>query len=215
MSERYGSTNLSQGSLFGITRHCRVMPNSDPRDRFVDPYLSLMVDSFSCTLFCAKAWINYNFTLRYATHSRPPFFLTSFYGALVTCVSDHVTWRPLQPILNTGPEHQDQNIRVRPVFLTLAKTLDVLVFYHEVCENKFSNTRKLCCELPKIQTKRPNHRIFCQNRRWKWNSKQWRPWSDCSSRSSLPDQTAPLGAVWSGSALFAQTYLSENLRSSR
>ena len=27
-----------------------------------------------------------------------------------------------------------------------------------------------------------------------------------------PDQTAPLGAVWSGSALFAQTYLSENFR---
>ena len=25
------------------------------------------------------------------------------------------------------------------------------------------------------------------------------------------DQTAPLGAVWSGSTLFAQTYLSENL----
>ena len=28
-----------------------------------------------------------------------------------------------------------------------------------------------------------------------------------------PDQTAPLGAVWSGSILFAQTYLSENLGS--
>ena len=26
-----------------------------------------------------------------------------------------------------------------------------------------------------------------------------------------PDQTAPVGAVWSGSALFAQTCLSENL----
>ena len=26
-----------------------------------------------------------------------------------------------------------------------------------------------------------------------------------------PDQTAPLGAVWSGSTLFAQTYMSENL----
>ena len=26
-----------------------------------------------------------------------------------------------------------------------------------------------------------------------------------------PDQTSPLGAVWSGSALFAQTYLSKNL----
>ena len=28
-----------------------------------------------------------------------------------------------------------------------------------------------------------------------------------------PDQTAPLGAVWSGSAMFAQAYLSENLGS--
>ena len=26
-----------------------------------------------------------------------------------------------------------------------------------------------------------------------------------------PDQTAPLGAVWSGSALFTQAYLFENL----
>ena len=26
-----------------------------------------------------------------------------------------------------------------------------------------------------------------------------------------PDQTAPLAAVWSGSALFAQTYLYDNL----
>ena len=30
-----------------------------------------------------------------------------------------------------------------------------------------------------------------------------------------PDQTAPLGAVWSGSALFAQAYVSENLGSLR
>ena len=30
-----------------------------------------------------------------------------------------------------------------------------------------------------------------------------------------PDQTSPLGAVWSGSALFAQAYLSENLGSLR
>ena len=28
-----------------------------------------------------------------------------------------------------------------------------------------------------------------------------------------PNQTAPLGAVWSGSALFAKAYLSENLGS--
>ena len=30
-----------------------------------------------------------------------------------------------------------------------------------------------------------------------------------------PDQTAPLGAVWSGSALFAQAYMSKNLGSLR
>ena len=30
-----------------------------------------------------------------------------------------------------------------------------------------------------------------------------------------PDQTAPLGAVWSGSTLFAQTCLSEDLGSLR
>ena len=53
-SVRYGWTNLSQGSLFGITRLCRVMPNSDPRDIFVHSCLTLKIDSFSCTLFCAN-----------------------------------------------------------------------------------------------------------------------------------------------------------------
>ena len=38
---------------------------------------------------------------------------------------------------------------------------------------------------------------------------------DRMANSVDPDQTAPLGAGWSGSALFAQTYLSENLRSLR
>ena len=33
---------------------------------------------------------------------------------------------------------------------------------------------------------------------------------DGMANSVDPDQTAPLGAVWSGSALFAQAYLSEN-----
>ena len=33
---------------------------------------------------------------------------------------------------------------------------------------------------------------------------------DRVANSVDPDQTAPLGAVWSGSALFAQVYLSEN-----
>ena len=38
---------------------------------------------------------------------------------------------------------------------------------------------------------------------------------DGMANSVDPDQTAPLGAVWSGSALFAQAYLSENLGSLR
>ena len=39
--------------------------------------------------------------------------------------------------------------------------------------------------------------------------------ADRLANSVDPDQTAPVGAVWSGSALFAQTYLSENLGSLR
>ena len=35
--------------------------------------------------------------------------------------------------------------------------------------------------------------------------------ADGMANSIDPDQTAPLGAVWSGSALFAQAYLSEKL----
>ena len=35
--------------------------------------------------------------------------------------------------------------------------------------------------------------------------------ADGMANSVDPDQTAPLEAVWSGSALFAQAYLSENL----
>ena len=39
--------------------------------------------------------------------------------------------------------------------------------------------------------------------------------ADGMANSEDPDQTASLGAVWSGSALFAQAYLSENLGSLR
>ena len=39
--------------------------------------------------------------------------------------------------------------------------------------------------------------------------------ADGMANSTDPDQTASLGAVWSGSALFAQAYLSENLGSLR
>ena len=37
--------------------------------------------------------------------------------------------------------------------------------------------------------------------------------ADGMANSVDPDQTDPVGAVWSGSALFAQAYLSKNLGS--
>ena len=43
--------------------------------------------------------------------------------------------------------------------------------------------RKLCCYLPKIQEKRPNLWVFCQND------------ANGIANSEDPDQTASLGAV--------------------
>ena len=51
---------------------------------------------------------------------------------------------------------------------------------------KYSDTQNIYCNLSKIWTMRLYHRVMSPNK-------------------------APLGAVWSGSALFAQTCLSENL----
>ena len=48
---------------------------------------------------------------------------------------------------------------------------------------KFVDARKLCCKLPKIQTKRPNYRKFCPKD------------AHGIANSEDPDQTAPLGAV--------------------
>ena len=48
---------------------------------------------------------------------------------------------------------------------------------------KFSDAKKPCCNLPKIQTKTPNLRVFCQN--------------DVNgiANSEDPAQNAPLGVV--------------------
>ena len=48
---------------------------------------------------------------------------------------------------------------------------------------KFSDARKLCCNLPKIQETRPNLRVFCQKD------------ANGIKNSEDPDQTAPLEAV--------------------
>ena len=48
---------------------------------------------------------------------------------------------------------------------------------------KFSDARKLCCNLPKIQTKKPNIKVFCQKD------------ANGIANSVDLDQTASLGAV--------------------
>ena len=48
---------------------------------------------------------------------------------------------------------------------------------------KFSDARKLCCNLPKIQTKSQNLRVFSQED------------ANGIANREDPDQTAPLGAV--------------------
>ena len=62
---------------------------------------------------------------------------------------------------------------------------------------KYSDTQKICCTRSKIWTMWLYHRVMSSND------------ADRLANSVDPDQT--LGAVWSGSALFAQTCLSENL----
>ena len=68
---------------------------------------------------------------------------------------------------------------------------------------RLSDTRLLSCNHPKTGKKRFYQRVM--------HPKD----VDSIANSEDPDQTAPLGAVSSGSALFAQTNLSENLGSLR
>ena len=49
--------------------------------------------------------------------------------------------------------------------------------------SKFSDAGELCCNLPKIQSNRPNNKVFCQND------------ANGIANSEDPDKTAPLGAV--------------------
>ena len=64
---------------------------------------------------------------------------------------------------------------------------------------KYSDTQNICCNHSKIWTMWLYHRVMSPKD------------ADGMANSVDPDQTAPVGAVWSGSTLFAQTCLSENL----
>ena len=66
-----------------------------------------------------------------------------------------------------------------------AAHLDFLELHFYCKVPKFSDARKFCCNQSKIQTKRPNLRVFCQ--------KDALPNGIANSEDS--DQTAPRGAV--------------------
>ena len=68
---------------------------------------------------------------------------------------------------------------------------------------KYSDTQNICCNHSEVWTMWLYHRVMSPND------------ADGMANSVDPDQTAPLGPVWSGSALFAQAYLSENFGSLR
>ena len=70
----------------------------------------------------------------------------------------------------------------------------IFLLYREV--SKFSDAKNLCCNLPKIQTKRPNLRVFHQK--------------DANGKQTVKTLIRLLLSV-----LFAQTCLSENLGSLR
>ena len=61
-----------------------------------------------------------------------------------------------------------------------------LIASYKMCYRKIPKTldfRKLCCNLPNIQKKRPNLRVFHQKG------------ANRIANNEAPDQTAPLGAV--------------------
>ena len=85
---------------------------------------------------------------------------------------------------------------------------------------KYSDTQRICCNHSKIWTMWLYHNVMSPNdadgMANSVDPDQTAPLSGSALFVSVDtDQTAPLGAVWSGSALFVQSYLSENLGSLR
>ena len=81
----------------------------------------------------------------------------------------------------------------------LLSLLYFLFFQNTVNFLNIRTPQKNCCKHSKIWTMWFYHRVMGPND------------ADGMANSVDPDQTAPLGTVWSGSALLAQAYLSENL----
>ena len=86
---------------------------------------------------------------------------------------------------------------------TTLKACISFILYDTVMILSFRTPQNICCNHTKVWTMWLYHRLMSPND------------ADGMANSVDPDQTAPLGAVWSGFALFAQACLSENLGSLR
>ena len=90
-----------QGSLFGITRLCRVMPNSDPRDGLVYLRQTTMIDSFLLRTIWSPA---FDFNAGVGINQSSSCMLTSAILKVDTIhcrsqrLNDRVTWPPIQPM---------------------------------------------------------------------------------------------------------------------
>ena len=112
----------------------------------------------------------------------------------------------------------DINLKsLRQGFVTLlknlVKTLNSIYF-------AFQSMEKIPVKPYTVKIQKFGHSKFCINDPKIWTTRLYHTAmllkdADGIANSVDPDQTAPLGAVWSGSALFAQAYLSKNLGSLR
>ena len=141
-------------------------------------------------------------------------YCQSFYYRIVNYqkapVIDCRSVRPadVESEIPTGIElRQSLGSQLLAYLIPVVKTIDKEVGVWDVKQYrkfaKYSDTQKICCNHSKIWLIWLYHREMSPND------------ADRMANSVDPDQTAPLGAVWSGSALFARAYLSENLGSLR
>ena len=95
--------------------------------------------------------------------------------------TDQIKQIPRLVLVFTG--HKCHTVGFPTVQLILPYFLFTNMFYPYSKVHKFSDARKLPRNLPKIQAKRPNLRVFRQKD------------ANGKANSEDPDQTAPLGAV--------------------
>ena len=109
----------------------------------------------------------------------------------------------------------------KPYLPEVVADLGLVFIYHNACRSETKEI--LCVPFSLKEYYRKTSKNSDTRKNYSNNPKIWLIWifhrvmrptdADGIANSVDPDQTAPLGAIWSGSTLFAQTHLSENLGS--